>query len=83
MGDGVHDHFSDEIMNEAKTVWEGELHDPENDNPDTIFPIGINEYEGVFYVWALEYDDIGYFLSKDAAVNYADSNWENIREISE
>lgn len=77
----IYDFFLDEIENEAEPVWEGELYDPEDpENPDGIYPIGINEYEGVFYVWALEYDNAGYFLSEEAASNYAFMNWDNIRE---
>ena len=84
LGNEIYDFFLDEIESKYKSVWQGELYDPEEpDNPDRIYPIGINEYEGVFYVWALEYDNAGYFLSEEAACNYAFKNWYNIRESEE
>jgi hypothetical protein len=78
-GNEIHDFFLDEIVNESKSVWEGKLYNP--DDPDWVYSIGINEYEGVFYVWAVDYDTVGYFLSEKAACDYAYMNWDFIREV--
>jgi hypothetical protein len=81
VGDSVHDFFLDEIENEAEDVWSGTLYDPEDeDNPDTNYPVGIREYCGVFFVWALECDNAGYFLSREDALQYVIGNWDNVRE---
>ena len=71
VGDSVYDFFLDEIENEAETIWSGTVCDPDDqENPDTNFPIGVSEYCGVFFVWALEYDNAGYFLSQKDAMQY-------------
>ena len=71
VGDCAHDFFSDEIENEAETIWSGTVCDPDDqENSDTNFPIGVSEYCGVFFVWALEYDNAGYFLSQKDAMQY-------------
>jgi len=81
IGDSVFDFFSDEIENEAEEVWSATLYDPKDeDNPDTNFPVVIREYCGVFFVWALEYDNTGYFLSSEDALEYVMSNWDNVRK---
>ena len=73
LGIDVHDYLVDEIGNESRTVWNGLIpatHD--------TYPVDVNEYAGVFYVWAMEYDDVGYFLSLDAAKGYVYGNWEGV-----
>ena len=71
VGDSVYDFFLDEIENEAETIWSGTVCDPnDQENPDTNFSIGISEYCRVFFVWALEYDNAGYFLSQKDAMQY-------------
>lgn len=76
LADQAHDFFSDEIVNEAKPVWSGELFNPnEPDDKDQRYPIHIYEYEGVFYVWDLEYDPMGYFLTKADAEACMHFNW--------
>jgi len=71
VGDSVYDFFLDEIENEAETIWSGTVCDPDDqENSDTNFPIGVSEYYGVFFVWALEYDNAGYFLSQKDAMQY-------------
>ena len=81
VSDSVHEFFSDEIQNEAEDVWSGTIYDPDDeDNPDTIFPLGIREYCGVFFVWALEYDNQGYFVSREDALQFLMGNWANVRE---
>ncbi len=81
LGAHIHDFFTDEIQNEAAPVWKAEMYDPDDDdNPDKIFPLTILEYEGVYFLHALEYDPQGYFLSLRSAKSFALSNWDNIRE---
>ena len=71
VGHSAHDFFLDEIENEAEDVWSGTLYDPDDqENVDTHLPIGISEYCGVFFVWALEYENAGYFLSRKDAMQY-------------
>lgn len=77
----IHDFFLDEIENEARDVWSGTLFNPEDEhNPDTSYPVGIREYCGVYFVWALEHDNAGYFLSRDEALFYVMGNWSHVRE---
>ena len=81
VGDAVHDFFGDEIENEAEDVWSGTLYDPDDeDDPNTNYPVGIREYCGVFFVWALEVDNAGYFLAREEALRYVTFNWDNVRE---
>ena len=76
LSDQAYDFFSDEIVNEGKPVWSGELFNPEEpDDSDQRYPIRIYAYEGIFYVWATEYDPMGYFLTASDAENCMHSNW--------
>lgn len=78
LGATVHDFFLDAIQNDATTIWSGFIHD-ENDD----WPVNVNEYHGVFWVSALEYDPVGYFLNSKSAIVYARSAWENVYEDGE
>jgi hypothetical protein len=78
LGATVHDLFIDIIVNQATTVWSGFIH---NDSDD--WPIRVNEYHGVFWVWAVESDPVGYFLDADPAISFARSNWDNVYEDGE
>ena len=80
IGNRIYDFFLDEIYNKSKEVWSGVLVDPaDEDNPDRRFSIWINEYEGVFYIGAVDYDAIGYFLRRSDAKTCMHCNWDNIR----
>jgi hypothetical protein len=82
VGDSVHDFFSDEIENEAETIWSGTVCDPDDqENSDTNFPIGVSEYCGVFFVWALEYDNAGYFLSQKDAMQYIMGTYDYVTGV--
>ncbi len=82
LGLDIHIFFEDEIVEASKTVWEGVTFDPDDeDNPDTNYPVRIQEYEGVFYVWALEFDDVGYFLSLEDAKSEVFGNWEFVKSV--
>ncbi len=78
LGATVHDFFLDAIRNDATTIWSGFIRD-ENDD----WPVNVNEYHGVFWVSALEYDPVGYFLNSKSAIAYARSAWENVYEDGE
>lgn len=71
LGADIHDLLADAILNDARVVWSGLIKQPHDD-----YPILVNEYHGVFWVWAMEYDPVGYFLNMLDAVSYARSNWE-------
>lgn len=74
LGAEVHDQLADAIGNESKVVWEGSIPGSEFD-----FPVQVKSFGGVFYVWAMEYDDVGYFLSREAAVDYIRASWDGVR----
>lgn len=71
LGAYIHNLLVDAIDNDAKVVWSGLIRQPHDD-----YPIQVNEFHGVFWVWAMEYDSVGYFLNKQVAISYANSNWE-------
>ena len=70
IGDDIQDLLADAILNDSKVVWSRVIRQP-HDN----YPIDVYEFHGVFWVNALEYDPVGYFLSKQNAVSYAWSEW--------
>jgi hypothetical protein len=78
LGDTIHDLLFDAIENEATAVWSGFIHHPHDD-----YSINVNEYHGVYWVYAMEFDPVGYFLDEDSAVAFARSNWENVYEVGE
>ncbi len=81
--DDIYNFFVDEICNEAVEVWSGELVEFDSYSDEEVYyPIGIKEYECIYFVWALEYDDIGYWLDEKSALSYAQLNWDNIRDSS-
>jgi hypothetical protein len=71
LGADIHNLLVDAIRNHAKEVWSGVIRQPHDD-----YPIQVNEYQGVFWVWAMEYDPVGYFQNKQDAVSFAWSNWD-------
>jgi hypothetical protein len=71
LGADIHNLLIDTIRNEAEEVWSGVIHQPHDD-----YPIQVNGYHGVYWVWAMEYDPVGYFLDKKSAISYAMENWE-------
>ncbi len=75
LGATVHDLLLDAIDNESNDVWDGLIPGSEFD-----FPVQVKTYGGVYYVWALEYDDVGYFLTLEDAIDYIHSSWDGVRE---
>ncbi len=78
LGATVHDLFLDTIVNQATTVWSGFIR---NDSDD--WPVRVNEYHGVFWVWAVESDPVGYFLDEASAISFARTNWDNVYKDGE
>lgn len=75
VGDDLHDFFIDAIVNDSSTAWSGLINSSGED-----WPIKVQEYFGVFYVWAMEYDNVGYFLSREDALSYVFSEGWEVRE---
>ncbi len=73
LGGAVHDLLVDEIGNHSDITWSGVIRTPHDD-----FPVHVNVYEGVYWAWGMEYDPIGYFLSRDDAIDYARSAWGEV-----
>jgi hypothetical protein len=77
-GAEAHDFLLDEISNEAAIVWDGLI--PARDDE---YPVHIKHYGGLYVVWAMEYDDEGYFLCFEDAMDYVDDNWPFANEFSD
>jgi hypothetical protein len=75
VGDDLHDFFIDAIVNDSSTAWSGLINSSGED-----WLIKVQEYFGVFYVWAMEYDNVGYFLSREDALSYVFSEGWEVRE---
>lgn len=71
----VHDFLSDELVNECAVAWNGLIPGSEYD-----YPVCVHSYAGIFHVWALEYDSVGYFLCLADAKDYVYMNWDEVRE---
>jgi hypothetical protein len=78
LGDKLHDFLSDTIENKSDAVWSGLI--PQEDDE---YPVNVMAFHGVFWVQAMEYDPIGYFLSEDDAVSFTRSNWDDVYEEGE
>jgi hypothetical protein len=70
LGAVIHDLLTDTIRNDANVVWSGVIRQPHDD-----YPVYVHGYHGVFWVWAMEYDPVGYFLVESAAIAYARRYW--------
>ena len=74
IGDTLYNFLLDEIPNKAVVRWRGAIPGTEFD-----FPVSVYEYFGVFYVWALEHDRVGYFESEAEAKGYIFGNWDVVQ----
>jgi hypothetical protein len=70
IGSIVHDLLIDAIDNDSEQVWSGIIRTPHDD-----YPVKVNYFHGVYWVWAMECDPVGYFLDQGAAVDFASSEW--------
>jgi hypothetical protein len=73
LGDLLNDLLDDFISNNSTVAWSGFTHHPHGN-----YTLTVNEYDGVYWVHAIEFDSIGYFLNQDDAVSFAYFNWENV-----
>jgi len=82
LGDAVQDFLTDTVVNDARPVWDGHTFDPNDPfNAERHFPVNVMEYEGVFFVYALEFDNAGYFTSLQDARSYASLEFEHLAEV--
>jgi len=83
-GADLHDFLIDNIVNESEELWRGLILTTANeDDHDHNYPVGINYYHGVYYVWATDYDETGYFLKFEDAKRFIFSEWlDPIKEIN-
>jgi len=76
--------FCEDIYDMVEPVWEGTICNPyDKENQDQWYPVQVCEYEGVFFVWALESDPEGYFLNFESAKQYAMWNWDCVIEMED
>ena len=67
----VHDWLHDLVQNEAEDVAE----DSREGSAAGEYPIYVKCFEGVFFVSAPEFDDIGYFSTQEDAEDAIAINW--------
>jgi hypothetical protein len=75
LGASVHDLLANMIDSDADTVWSGFIYQDHDK-----WTVRVNECHGVFWVWAVESDPVGYFLDKAAAISFARTNWGKVDE---
>lgn len=78
LGASVHDLLANMIDSDADTVWSGFIYQDHEK-----WTVRVNECHGVFWVWAVESDPVGYFLDKASAISFARTNWDNVYEDGE
>ena len=76
LGDELHEWLLDTIKNNAEVAWEGTIA-----SGSEFYPVRVYQYSGIFFVWALEYDDVGYFLSEHEAKDFIYFNWDNVSAL--
>ena len=76
LGAAVFNLLTDQIENDAKTVWKGRL----GDDPEG-FPVSVMSWGGVFLVTTPEFENIGYFRTEGDACLYIDMNWDDVTEV--
>lgn len=64
-GDELYDFLMDQIHNESETVWHGVSMTSDNE-----YAIGINGYCGIYYVWEVEMEEVGFFLDIEDAKSF-------------
>lgn len=74
IGDDLHDFLHDLVMNGGVCIWQGLI-----DLGGDKYPVDVNDYCGLFWVKPLEEDAVGFFASRDAAIQHA-MGYESIEE---
>lgn len=64
------DFVADEIKNEAVNV-ESFYREVEMYDGEESFAHNVMEFQGIFFYESIEYDDVGYWLNREDAVDYA------------
>ena len=75
-GDDLENFLVDAVVNDSEIAWSGFIKGSEDN-----YPVGIRSYHGVYYVWALEENDVGYFLDFESAKWYVEWNWNDLLMI--
>ena len=72
-GDDLENFLGDAVVNDSEIAWTGLIKGSEDN-----YPVSIQNYHGVYYVSALEVDDVGYFLDFESAKRYLDWSWNDL-----
>lgn len=69
--DAIENAFLDTATFHSKIVWQSHTYDPNDpDDEDHHYPVQLRCFGGVYYVFALELDNAGFFPSADSAIKY-------------
>jgi hypothetical protein len=71
----LHDYLLDALINDYDIVWSGTTKGCDGD-----YPVYVSCRFGIYCVWALEYDTVGYFLTLDDAKSYIYGTWDDVSE---
>ncbi len=74
LGARIHDILHDEIRDNAVDYWIGTIGEGLSGHP-----VQVGGYAGVYLIWAMDWGVFGYFLSREDAVSFAYSNWDDVR----
>lgn len=67
LGSKILDILDDAILNDAEPLCE---------RADHLDPAGVNQYEGVYWAWCMDYkSNTGYFLSEAGPYKFIAMNW--------
>lgn len=76
LGEAAQDFLQGDMLNEAQVHWEGLV-----ETGTDQYPVHIKEYGGAFFVWAVDYEVHGLFLTFGAARDWVHRNWESVQEV--
>lgn len=69
--DAIESAFLDEATFYSKVVWKSHTYDPNDpDDEDHHYPVQLRCFGGVYYIFALELDDVGFFPNTASAISY-------------
>lgn len=79
--DALYDHFYNEIFNKSQDVRTADIFNSlEPHNKDICFGLSVREYEGVYLVWAIEWDKTEYFGSLEEVEDFLYIHWDHARK---
>jgi hypothetical protein len=73
LGLELQDMIGDDAINSASTVWTASIRGGEE-----LFPVHVQEYGGLYWVWAMDYDRVGFFTGLQSAIDYVYFDWRDI-----